>query len=102
MQIAIEGTDAANNWKSRATDLNQRTETTLREVSTLLEQVNTFAEGTLVDEIVDVGSTLVNATTHLMEGMNMIFSVVEGLLSKLAELFTAGTRNTQDTKQYMG
>ncbi len=101
MQIAIEGRDAAKNWEAKAKDLNERTDSTLKDVSNLLKSVRDFSEGTLVDEIYDVGTTLVTATTKLMEGMNKIFDVVHGLLNFFAGFFQNASENQGNTKQYM-
>jgi len=101
MRIAIEGREAAEAWKREAQELNEETQTLLNEVSELLKSVRDFSEGTLVDEIVDLGSNLVTATTKLMEGMNMIFDVVNNLLNILMELFNNASANTKDTNQYI-
>ena len=101
MQIAMEGRDAANNWENQARSLNERTETTLKEVSNLLTSVRNFSEGTLVDEIYDVGDRLVTATTNLMQGMNKIFDVVKNLLSFFTNLFSEASQAQSDTKSYL-
>ena len=72
MQILMEGREAAQNWEKDVRALNERPEETLQDVSNLLQSVRNFSEGTLVDEIFDVGTTLVTSTTKLMEGMNKI------------------------------
>ena len=98
MQIRMEGRDAAMNWKSRAEELNQRTERLLTDVSNLLKSVRDFSEGTLVDEIYDVGTTLVTTTTKLMEGMNKIYDVVNGLLNFFTNFITGATESTRNVR----
>lgn len=102
MQITMEGREAANNWEDRARALNDNTERTLGEVSTLLQSVQYFSEGTLVDEIVDLGTNVITTTTALMQGMNKIYDVISGLLGFLANLFTEATENANDTRSAMG
>lgn len=101
MQIKMEGRQAAEQWKARAQSLNERTDALLKDVSNLLQSVREFSEGTLVDEIYDLGTNLITATTKLMEGMNKIYDVVNGLLNFLAQLFTGSSQNTQQTNQYI-
>ena len=55
MQIQINGKDAADAWVERARGLNEETEGLLKDVSNLLTSVRNFSEGTLVDEIVELG-----------------------------------------------
>lgn len=101
MQILMEGREAAQNWEKDVRALNERTEETLQDVSNLLQSVRNFSEGTLVDEIFDVGTTLVTSTTKLMEGMNKIYDVIDGLLNFLQSLFTGATEAQSDTKKYI-
>lgn len=96
MQIAMEGRESAEQWKKDAQALNDRTESLLNDVSELLKSVKDFSDGTLVDEIFDLGTNLVNATRTLMEGMNQIFNVVNGLLDFLQQLFTGASANTRN------
>jgi len=98
----MEGRAAANEWKDRARVLNERTQRLLTDVSNTLKSVREFSEGSLVDEIVDLGDTLVTATTKLMQGMNGIFDVVNKLLNFLEELITGSTKEVQGTKSYIG
>ena len=95
MRIEMEGRQAANDWKKDAERLNERTESLLKEVSKLLQEVKDFSEGTLVDEIVELGNNLLIATTKLMEGMNKIYDVIEGLLNLLAKLFSDSSKSTK-------
>ena len=98
MQIRMEGRDAANNWKHEAEGLNERTEKLLTDVSNLLKSVRDFSEGTLVDEIYDVGTSLVTATTRLMEGMNKIYDVVNGLLDLFTNFITGASNSTRNVR----
>ena len=102
MQIAMEGREAATNWEERARALNENTERTLGEVSTLLQSVQYFSEGTLVDEIVDLGTNVITTTTALMQGMNKIYDVISGILGFFTNLFTNASENAQNTKSTMG
>ena len=100
MQIAMEGREAADQWKRDTQNLNDRTDKLLREVSTLLQTVKDFSDGTLVDEIFNLGSTVIDATTKLMEGLNQIFGVVDQLLGLLGNLFesvSSATKTLVDT-----
>jgi len=101
MRIEMEGRQAAEEWKRDAERLNQDTERLLKEVSALLKSVKDFSEGTLVDEIFDLGTNLITATTHLMEGMNKIYDVIEGLLNFLKELFLGASKNSSEVSSYI-
>jgi hypothetical protein len=102
MQIAMEGRDAAKNWEERARNLNDQTENTLKDVSNLLKSVRNFSEGTLVDEIFDLGTNVVTTTTKLMAGMNKIYDVISGLLGFFTNLFNSASENTRNTNSTMG
>lgn len=101
MRIEMEGRQAADEWKRDAERLNQDTERLLNEVSNLLKSVKDFSEGTLVDEIYDLGTNLITATTKLMEGMNQIYDVIEGLLNFLAQLFTGSSAGTKEVNNFI-
>lgn len=101
MTIAMEGRAAANQWVNKAKELNERTKRLLDAVSETLKSVRQFSEGTLVDEIVDLGSTLMTATTKLMNAMNEIFNVVNKLLDFLSNLITGSSQNVKSTRGYI-
>lgn len=101
MRIAISGRSDAENWKNQARALNEETERLLKEVSETLQSVRQFSEGSLVDEIVDLGDKLITATTSLMKGMNGIFDVVNNLLSFLGNLISDSTKDVQGTRSYV-
>lgn len=101
MRIAISGRADAENWKNQARALNEETERLLKEVSETLQSVRQFSEGSLVDEIVDLGDKLITATTSLMKGMNGIFDVVNNLLSFLGNLISDSTKDVQGTRSYV-
>lgn len=101
MRIAINGKNAALAWQDRARQLNEETDRLLKEVSSTLQSVRQFSEGTLVDEIVDLGDKLVTATTKLMQGMNGIFDVVNSLLNFLENLITGSSQDVKSTASYV-
>ena len=101
MRIEMEGRQAANEWKGDAERLNEDTQRLLNEVSNLLKSVKEFSEGTLVDEIFDLGTNLITATTKLMEGMNKIYDVIDGLLNFLAELFSGSSSSTKEVNDFI-
>lgn len=98
MQIQINGKAAADAWVERARGLNEETESLLKDVSNLLTSVRNFSEGTLVDEIVELGDGVITATTALMSGMNQIYDVVNKLLDFLKNLFEEATGFQSDSK----
>ena len=63
-----------------------------------LEARGRRSEGTLVDEIYDVGTSLVTATTRLMEGMNKIYDVVNGLLDLFTNFITGASNSTRNVR----
>lgn len=101
MQIRMEGRQAANEWKSRAESLNNRTQTLLNDVSNTLKSVRELSEGSLVDEIVALGDSLLTATTKLMQSMNAIFDVVNKLLNFLEELISGSSKEVQAVKSFV-
>lgn len=101
MRIAIEGREAAQAWQNEARVLNDETEKTLNDVANTLKSVREFSEGSLVDEIVDLGDSLITATTKLMQGMNGIFDVVKSLLSFLENLISGSSDAVKSTKGYI-
>lgn len=99
--IQMEGRAAANAWKARAQELNERTERLLNEVSTTLESVREYSEGSLVDEIVALGASLATATNKLLSAMNGLFDVVNNLLNLLESFISGSTSDVQKTKSYL-
>ncbi len=98
MQIQIHGRAAAEQWKEDARKLNEDTDRLLKDVGNLLTDVRSFSEGTLVDEIVDLGDGVITATTTLMTGMNQIFDVVSKLLNFLEKLMSEASGFQKDSK----
>ena len=88
--ISITGSAEAKAWASKAEALNQRTQALLDEVAATLRQVGTDSEGSVVDQIMDMGEKLSTATLKLIEGMNGIMGVVNGLLSAVGNVIEEG------------
>ena len=102
MKIEVAGKTAGENWKRKAEQLNNNTEKLLGEVSKTLEKVQAVSDGTLVDEIAEVGTTLITSTTKLMEGMNGLLTVVDKLLGFLDELFSTVSGATKVVRNLLG
>ncbi|MCC8072614.1 MAG: hypothetical protein LIO62_00595 [Clostridiales bacterium] len=90
MTIAMQDRAAAQNWESKATDLNERAEQAVQKAAQIVQEINEMADGTLIDELYQIGGTLSTVAASLLTAMNAIIDVVNNLLSAVEELIEKG------------
>ena len=89
-RISMNGRAPAEAWSRKADALNQRTQQILDEVALILKEVGTDSEGTVVDDIIQMGSELAVSYSKLIEGMNGILGVVNKLLDAFMDMLNKG------------
>lgn len=85
MQIAIKDRPAAQTWQNTADDLNTRAQDAVNEAARIVQAIKDMADGTLIDELFELGGTLSNVAARLFEAMNAILTVVNNLLNAIED-----------------
>lgn len=85
MQIAIKDRSAAQSWQTTADDLNTRAQSAVDEAARIVKEIRGMADGTLIDELFNLGDALSNVAARLFEAMNAILTVVNDLLNAIED-----------------
>ena len=74
----------------------------MKEASEVLQDTNGFAEGTMVDEFVDLGSTLLRAAENTFSTINKIADTVNAVIGKVTNLQSIVTEGIKMAKKIFG
>lgn len=81
VKVAVKDKDSANAWLMKVVALNEDYHAAMDEAGVALEDMQNFAEGTVVDEIVEVGQGIITAANETFEAINAIADTVNTVLS---------------------
>lgn len=82
--LDFKGTAAAESWKSKAYDLNMKTDEKLKQLSACLTEIKGESAGDMVDSLVEAGAQMLDSGARLTSAMNEICTLVNNIISKLA------------------
>jgi len=82
VQISIKDEASANAWLNNVTLLNEDYRDAMTDAGQTLEDMGNFAEGTMVDEFVDLGSSILTAADATFQAINKIGETVKTVLEK--------------------
>lgn len=82
VQISIKDEASARAWLANVTLLNEDYHTAMQEAGQTLEDMENFAEGTVVDDFVDLGSKILNAAKSTYEAIGSIADTVNTVIEK--------------------
>lgn len=83
MQIAIKDRSEAQAWQNTADALNARAQEAVKRAAQIVQEIKDMADGTLIDELFELGGALSNGAARLFEAMNAILDVVNNLLNAI-------------------
>lgn len=101
--ISVSDEASARQWLSKVMLINEQYHQAMTEAGETLQETQNFAEGTMVDEFVDLGSKILTAAKNTFEAINSIADTVNtaislfsgftetavGVISKVASIFGA-------------
>lgn len=83
MQISIGNEAAAHAWLQEVRSINEDYKVAMEEAANTLGNMNEFASGTLVDDIVSLGHDLLNAGQTIFTAIDEIADTVGNLVVKV-------------------
>ena len=99
MQISISNEQAARDWLRQVQAIHDEYKIAMEEAAHTLESMNEFAEGTLVDDIVNLGHDLLNAGQTIFQGIDEIADTVGSIVGKVGEFVDEAKDKIKDTFQ---
>lgn len=90
MKIAVKDRAEAESWKVDCEDLNRRAEEAVKKAAQIVKEIKEMADGTLIDELFELGGTLSSVAVKLFEAMNKILETVNSLLNAIEDLIEKG------------
>lgn len=82
--LDFKGRAAANAWKAKAEDLNQRADTVMKGVTEVIEHINTESRGQMVDELVTTGSQMVESAGKMVSAFAQLVTAVDTIIDILS------------------
>lgn len=88
VQISVKDEASARAWLGEVVLINEDYHEAMKEAGATLEDMQNFAEGTMVDEFVDLGSSILTAADATFDAINKIADTVNQVISKTGEFVT--------------
>lgn len=85
IQISVKDEASARAWLEKVVLLNEEYHDAMKESGETLEDMQNFADGTMVDEFVDLGSSILTAADATFDAINKIADTVNTVISKTGE-----------------
>ena len=85
VQIKIKDRDSAMAWLGNIEALNMDYQLAMKDAGETITDMENFAEGTLVDELVDCGSKILTAADSTYQAINSIANTVTTVLDTVGE-----------------
>lgn len=82
VQIAIKDPESGLAWLNEVTLINEDYHDAMKEAGQTLEDMQDFADGTMVDEFVDCGSKIMTAADATFQAIDAIADTVHTFLDK--------------------
>lgn len=83
VQISVSEEKAANDWLGNVMLINEDYHQAMQEAGETLVDMQNFADGTMVDELVNLGSTMLDAAKKTFDAINTIADTVKQALGLL-------------------
>lgn len=102
LKIAIKDESSARAWLDKVMLTNDDFNTAMREAGEVLTDAENFGEGTMVDEFVNLGTNVMNASQKVFNTINEISSTVNTVLSLASGLTGTVTGAINAVKSIFG
>lgn len=80
VEIKIKDEASARKWLEQIVGINEDYHNAMKDAGSTLEDMQNFAEGTMVDDFVDLGSTILRAADATFDAINKIGETVSTFL----------------------
>lgn len=97
--LNIAGKAKAEKWRDDFETLNQKTDGVLGKVYGCLDEIKNESTGSFVDELVTTAADMADATAEMIRAMDSIKSLVNNLISKLAEFVGKAVDDVVNTRK---
>lgn len=88
INIHIIDDKAANDWKNAVLDTNEDFRKVMADAAQALQAAKDCGEGTIVDELFELGTNVLNTSQQVCNALNEISTVVNNILGGLANFVT--------------
>ena len=85
VKIAVKDPETARAWLNNVTLVNEDYHQAMREAAETLKSAQDFGEGTMIDELVDFGTTFFTAADKVADAVKEIATTVTTVIDKVAE-----------------
>ena len=85
-QVSIKDSTSAQNWLSMVEAINEDYLVAMKEANQVLREVNNVAEGTIVDEMVDLGDKILTCGEQVFNGISKISETVTSIISTVSDV----------------
>ena len=85
LQIAIKETSSALSWLKMVQEINESYRVAMKEAGETLSEMQNFADGTLVDELVNAGTRIMDAAQATFNAIDTIADTVNSIISKVTD-----------------
>lgn len=85
VKISIKDRDSAIAWLGTVEALNMDYQMAMKEAGETITDMESFAEGTMIDELVDCGSKILTAADSTYQAINSIAKTVTTVLDTVGE-----------------
>jgi uncharacterized protein YgfB (UPF0149 family) len=84
LQISVKDEQTAKQWLAMVQDINTDYQKAMTDAAETMINMQDFADGTLVDEFVKYGTSLMNAAQVTFQAIDAIADTVNTILSKVS------------------
>ena len=91
-QVSVKDPAMANQWLMAVVEINEAYHEVMAEAANDLQSIGEFAEGNVVDDLVNFGTDLLNAAEQTFTAINTIAETVKNVLSTV-EKFKEGVKD---------
>ena len=85
VKVSVKDKDSANAWLERVMNINEDYHTAMKDAGDALVSMQDFADGTVVDELVAVGESLIGAANETFKAINTIADTVNTILGSVSK-----------------
>ncbi len=100
--INLKSSEAAIAWRDAVMQTNEEYNRVMEDAARTIEEIKTFADGTLIDEFVGLSYNLMNVTKKIFQGMNKIYDMVSSVVSQFTGMNNAISGAIKAAGKFLG
>jgi phage-related protein len=95
--VSIKDRQTAESWLKMVNSINEDYKTAMEEATRTIKDIQTLSDGTIVDDLVGLADSFLNAAEVTFEGINAIADTVLKVLSTVEDFVDEAKGFVQDT-----